>query len=104
MRLMRVDAPDGSSLVMIFDDGGAERRWKLEAATPIEFFALLLRGRMRRGMQVVAPEASVSLDRAPEPDTGPELRLSLGLLDICAPMRRSDLKQLRAEIEAALRQ
>lgn len=108
LRLVRVEAPDGAGLLLVFDDEGTERRWRLDAATPTELFALLLRGRMRRGMQVVAPEASVSLDPAPDrdasPDTGPELCASLGMLDICVPMRRSDLKRLRAEIEAALRQ
>ena len=102
LKLVRID-PRGAGLHFVFEDGGAERRWKLEAASAREFLALLLKGEMRSGRRVMTKEAEASIE-APEKRQGaPVLCVSLGHVEICLALDRAELGALGRDIERALK-
>ncbi len=103
LKLVRVEPAGRKGLTLIFSQDGEELSWQLAHTSVTEFLALLLRGRMLRGRRVELDDAELAIDPPPEGSKDPQLCLSLGPLEICAPVNRATMKALRADLERASR-
>ncbi len=103
LELVRVEPAGRKGLTLIFSQDGEELSWQLAHTSVTEFLALLLRGRMVRGRRVELDDAELVIDPPPEGSKDPQLCLSLGPLEICAPVNRATMNALRADLERASR-
>jgi hypothetical protein len=88
---------------LVFDNAGAEHRWKLEPVSVREFLALLLRGEMRKGPRVVLRAAETSVEPPEKRGGAPVVRMSLGHVELCFAMDRTELGALGRDIAQALK-
>ena len=102
LKLVRVDPSAGRALHLVFEDGEAERLWRLEPVSAREFLALLLRGEMRKGGRVVLKGAEATVEPGERNSSAPMLCLSLGHVEVCIAVERGALGALGREIERAL--
>lgn len=108
LSLRRIDPIAGRGLSFIFEgqifEGQArELTWLLEPASVVEIFALLLRGKMRRGRRVMLDNAEATLEPAEKPGGHPQLCIAFGTLEICAPVDPAGLASLKTDLEKALK-
>lgn len=103
LKLVRVEPVAKKGINLIFSQDGAEHTWLLEHTSVTEFLALMLRGRMRRGRRIELEDAELTIDPPPEGSEYPLLCMALGPLEVCAPINRSTVKALRADLDRASR-
>jgi hypothetical protein len=103
LKLVRVESSARSSVSLVFEGNGEERVWRLEQTSIIEFFALLLHGRMHRGRRVMLADAELTFEPADGSDDDPKLCMTMGTVELCAPMARADVRALKADIDRSLR-
>lgn len=103
LNLVRVEPAGRKGITLIFSQDGQEHGWLLEHTSVAEFMALLLRGRIRRGRRVELEEAELTIEPPPSSSEHPHLCMALGPLEVCAPLNRSTVKALRADLERASR-
>jgi hypothetical protein len=90
-------------MLVYSEASGQEQSWLLEHTSLLEFFALLLRGRMRKGRRVVLEEVDVSIEPPEKAGAQPMLCLASGPLETCAMLDRKTLASLRDEIDLILK-
>lgn len=103
LQLVRVEPAGKKGITLIFNHDGEELGWLLEHTSVTEFLALLLRGRMLQGRRIELDDAELTIEPPPEGSEHPSLCLSLGPLEVCAPVNRATMKALRADLERAAR-
>lgn len=103
LKLVRVEPAGKKGITLIFSQDGQEHGWLLEHTSVTEFMALLLRGRIQRGRRVELEDVELTIDPPPSGSAHPQLCMELGPLEVCAPLNRSTLKALRADLESASR-
>ena len=99
---MRVEPAGHNAMDLIFQGGSEEQSWRLENATVAEFLALLLRGKMRNGRQVLLPDAELTLEPPEQEGDRTSFRLAIGPLEVCSPTSKAEMKALKADIERSL--
>lgn len=104
LQLMRVEPAGKKGIMLIFGQDGQEHRWLLEHTSVTEFLALLLRGRMRKGRRIELDTAELTIEPPSAGTNDPQLCMALGPLEVCAPLSRSTVKALRADLGRAARQ
>jgi hypothetical protein len=87
---------------LVFEDGDAERSWRLEPVSAREFLALLLKGAMRKGRRVVLKGAEMAVEPGERRGGTPMLCVTLDHVEVCVPMDRKALDALGKEIARAL--
>lgn len=103
LQLLRVEPAGKKGITLVFSQDSQELSWVLEHTSVTEFLALLLRGRMLRGRRVEFDDAELSIDPPSAGSEHPQFCLSLGPLEVCAPVNRATMKALRADLERASR-
>ena len=88
---------------LVFDNAGAEHRWKLEPVSVREFLALLLRGEMRKGPRVVLKASEASIEPPEKRGGAPVVCVSLGHVELCFAMDKVELGALGKDIAQALK-
>lgn len=103
LKLVRVEPAGKKGINLIFSQDGIEHTWLLEHTSVTEFLALMLRGRMLRGRRIELDEAELTIEPPPEGSEHPQLCMALGPLEVCAPINRSTVKAIRADLERVSR-
>lgn len=103
LQLIRVEPAGKKGINLLFSQDGQEHSWLLEQTSVTEFLALLLRGRMRRGRRIELEKAELTIEPPPSGGSDPQLCMALGPLEVCAPLSRSTVKAMRADLERAAR-
>ena len=101
LKLVRVEPTRKKGITLVFSQDGEEHGWLLEHTSVTEFIALLLRGKMLHGRRVELENAELTIEPPPKQPGHPQLCVSLGPLEVCAPLNRSTMKALRADLERA---
>lgn len=101
LQLVRVEPVGKKGINLVFSQDGQEHGWLLEHTSVTEFMALLLRGRMRRGRRIELEDAELTIEPPPDGSEHPQLCMALGPLEVCAPVNRSTVKALRADLDRA---
>jgi hypothetical protein len=99
---MQASGRDGVRLVYA-EESGEEKSWLLDQTSVLELFALLLRGRMRKGRRLVLDDVEVTLEPPEKARAGPLLCFVSDPLEICATLDRKTLTALRGEIDQVLK-
>ncbi len=103
LKLVRVEPAGKKGINLIFSQDAAEHTWLLEHTSVTEFLALMLRGRMRRGRRIELEDAELTIEPPEEGGDNPYLCMALGPLEVCAPINKSTVKAIRADLERASR-
>lgn len=83
----------------VFRSGGGEQFWTLDRTTLVELAALMFRGQMRGGRQVVLPTAEIRVESAGEDTPVPLLRLAASPVEICMALSDNSIRALKAGVE-----
>lgn len=103
LKLLRIEPADGSGLDLVFQSDGEEQAWRLENTSITEFLALLLRGRMHRGRRIFLTDAELALEPPEDRSEDSTLCLTVGEVQLCAPVDRAGARALKAEIDRSLK-
>lgn len=101
LRLIRTEADHDDGIALVFDAQGETVTWLLEQTSVLEFFALILQGKMREGQRIIV-EGEVTLEPQDPKQKAPMLCFTGSPLQTCVPMKRPALKALRNEIDHVL--
>lgn len=104
LRLTGAEPSGRNGIKLVYaDEAGGEQSWLLEHTSMLEFFALVLRGRMRKGRRLVLQDFDVTVEPPEKAGSSPLLCLASGPLETCAPLDRKTLIALRKEIDQILK-
>lgn len=103
LRLVRTEPAGPNGILLVYESHGEEHTWLLEQTSSMEFMALLMKGKFRKGRRVVV-EAEVALEPPDECDPLPHLCFTSGPLENCVPIDRAALRSLRRDIDKLLSQ
>ena len=103
LRLVRTEPAGPDGILLVYESRGKEHTWLLEQTSSMEFMALLMQGRFKKGRRVVV-EADVALEPSDEEEERPHLCFMAGPLESCVPVDRSTLDGLRRDIDRFLSQ
>lgn len=101
LRLVRTEPAGPDGIMLVYESHGEEHTWLLEQTSSMEFMALLMQGRFKKGRRVVV-EADVALEPPDDQESRPHLCFTAGPLESCVPVDRSALKDLRKDIDKFL--
>lgn len=101
LRLVRTEPAGPDGIMLVYESHGEEHTWLLEQTSSMEFMALLMKGRFKKGRRVVV-EADVALEPPDDQESRPHLCFAAGPLESCVPVDRSALKDLRKDIDKFL--
>ncbi len=103
LELVRIEQDGRTALNFMFRSEAGERSWRLDQTSLVELLALTLGGRMRRGRRVMLPDAEITLEPPGDGSRDPTICMAAGPVETCAPVDRSRLEALKADIERALK-
>jgi hypothetical protein len=101
LRLVRTEPAGPDGILLVYESHGEEHTWLLEQTSSMEFMALLMQGRFKKGRRVVV-EAEVALEPPDKELERPHLCFTAGPLESCVPVDRSVLNDLRKDIDRFL--
>jgi hypothetical protein len=103
LQLVRVEPAGRHALNLVFRGGAEEQAWRLENTTVVEFFALLLHGKMGGGRRITLPDAELTLEPPETRSENPSFCLAMGPLEVWSPVNRAGMKALKADLERSLK-
>lgn len=101
LKLIRTEPAGPDGILLVYESHGEEHTWLLEQTSSMEFMALLMKGRFKKGRRVVV-EGEVALEPPDGPEARPQLCFSSGPLESCVPIDRASLVELRRNIDQYL--
>ncbi len=101
LKLVRTEAAGPDGILLVYESDGQEHTWLLEQTSSMEFMALLMKGRFKKGRRVVV-EGEVALEPPDDAEARPLLCFSSGPLESCVPIDRAALGELRRNIDTYL--
>jgi hypothetical protein len=101
LTLVRTEPAGPNGIMLVYESQGQEHTWLLEQASSMEFMALLMKGRFKKGRRVVV-EGEVALEPPDAVGARPHLCFSSGPLESCVPIDRPSLDELRRNIDRFL--
>lgn len=101
LTLVRTEPAGPNGILLVYESDGQEHTWLLEQASSMEFMALLMQGRFRKGRRVVV-EGEVALEPPDDTEGRPHLCFASGPLESCVPIDRPSLDVLRRDIDRFL--
>ena len=103
LRLVRTEPAGSNGILLVYESHGEEHTWLLEQTTSMEFMALLMQGRFKKGRRVVV-EADIALEPPDDKEPRPHLCFTSGPLESCVPIDKTALNDLRKDIDRFLKQ
>ncbi len=101
LKLVRTEPAGPGAILLVYESDGQEHTWLLEQTSSMEFMALLMKGRFKKGRRVVV-EGEVALEPPDGAEARPLLCFSSGPLESCVPVDRAALGELRRNIDTIL--
>ncbi len=101
LTLVRTEPAGPNGILLVYESHGEEHTWLLEQASSMEFMALLMKGRFKKGRRVVV-EGEVALEPPDGAEARPLLCFTSGPLESCVPIDRPSLAELRRDIDRFL--